>query len=119
VLAVTDEPPEAGVARPSPGETVPFEGADREAEKTRRSFLIEKGIHFRVLPPSVGRTKTGQICWEGLANFAVTIPANSTFGLVSALKTKIRELFSSQDRPDEVVSAGVRKLRHELLLRLP
>jgi hypothetical protein len=45
-FAISDEPPEAGESGASPSNAMPFQRAHGEAEKTRRSFLIEKGIHF-------------------------------------------------------------------------
>jgi hypothetical protein len=44
-LLISNETPEAGITGPSPGETVPFQCADREAEDSRRLLLVEKGVH--------------------------------------------------------------------------
>jgi hypothetical protein len=45
-FAISDETPEAGESGASASNAMPLQRAHGEAEKTRRSFLIEKAIHF-------------------------------------------------------------------------
>ena len=44
-LSISNETPEAGIARPSAGKTVPLQRADREAEDSCRLLLVKKTIH--------------------------------------------------------------------------
>jgi hypothetical protein len=58
-LSISNETPEAGIARPSAGETVPLQRADREAKDLCRLFLGEESVHaFSAATELVGRINT-------------------------------------------------------------
>ena len=95
LLTVADEAPEARIARPSPRQAVPFEGADRQTEDTCRRFWLRKKS-MRVLPLVVGRTnKLLKFCGQGLASLAVTNSANSILRLISGTYAERRRIQSS------------------------